>query len=253
MKAFLALLDRLEDQVLSGTDVPLTPWTMVHGDKMVHLLDRLRENLPTELDQARQFIEKRDHLAHEAQTRAKQIVDEAKAQADMMLSESELMKAVDIQAKEYRADLVNELDIMRKQALEEAEMVRARAQEEARQIAQGAERYAETVLTDLEKNLTEFQGVVKNGQSYLRQRKLDALNTRNAMRDTANRRLQSTVRDTKSAKADAQVKERPKKRSNRIPSPSEAKPHAETAYKESMNLGLSDLFDESAILLPGRR
>jgi hypothetical protein len=248
MKAFLALLERMEDQVLSGTDIPLTPWTVVHGDKLVHLLDRLRESLPDELAQAQQFMEKRDQLADEAQKRARQIVDEAKAQADLMLSESELMKAVESEARQVRTALIAELDVVRKQALEEAEMVRARAYEEARQISLGAERYAETVLSDLEKNLGEFQTVVKNGQSYLRQRKLDALHSRNAVRESVNRRQQQLPRD---AKGDGRHEgksggrhEQPRK----IPAPSQARLH-----KESMNLSLSDLFDQAEVLLPGHR
>ena len=58
--------------------------------------------------------------------------------------------------------------------MEEAENIRAQATEDAMRTKEGAELYAEQVLTNLEKNLTQQQQIVKNGQVYMEKLRSDS-------------------------------------------------------------------------------
>lgn len=167
------MIERMEDFILTGMGIPLTPFTIVNGEKLVPLLDRIRENLPTEIQHAQRVLERRDEIVDEAQAKANQMLQDAKKQSEFMLSESELLRAVHEEASRIRQQITMELDAMRKKAFEEAEAARAQAYEEARTVREGADQYADAILGTLDKNLLEFQAVVRNGQRYLKKTRMD--------------------------------------------------------------------------------
>ena len=175
INTFAKMIERMEDLVLSGVGIPLTPMTVVNGEKLVPLLDRIRESLPAEIQQAQRVLERRDEIVNDAQAKANQFLQEAKRQSEFMLSESELLRAVHEEAARIRQQITVELDAMRKKTLEEADAAKAQAAEEARLIREGADQYAEAILGSLDKSLAEFQVVVRNGQRYLKKARMDAV------------------------------------------------------------------------------
>jgi len=168
------MIERMEDFILTGMGIPFTPFTIVNGEKLVPLLDRIRENLPAEIQQAQRVLDRRDEIVNEAQAKANQLLQDAKKQSEYMLSESELLRAVHEEANRIRQQITMELEAMRKKTFEEAEAAKAQAYEEASAIRIGADQYAETILGSLDKSLHEFQTVVKNGQRYLKKARMDA-------------------------------------------------------------------------------
>jgi cell division septum initiation protein DivIVA len=168
------MIERMEDFILTGMGVPFTPFTVVNGEKLVPLLDRIRENLPAEIQHAQRVLDRRDEIVNEAQAKANQILQDAKKQSEFMLSESELLRAVHEEANRIRQQITMELEAMRKKTFEEAEAARAQAAEEASAIRNGADQYAEAILGSLDKSLVEFQTVVRNGQRYLKKARMDA-------------------------------------------------------------------------------
>ena len=168
------MIERMEDFILTGMGVPFTPFTIVNGEKLVPLLDRIREALPAEIQQAQRVLERRDEIVNEAQAKANQFLQDAKKQSEFMLSESELLRAVHEEANRIRQQITMELEAMRKKTFEEAEAAKAQAYEEATAIRIGADQYAEAILGSLDKSLGEFQSVVKNGQRYLKKARMDA-------------------------------------------------------------------------------
>lgn len=168
------MIERMEDFILTGMGIPFTPFTIVNGEKLVPLLDRIRENLPAEIQQAQRVLDRRDEVVNEAQLKANQILQEAKKQSEFMLSESELLRAVHEEANRIRQQITMELEAMRKKAFEEAEAARAQAYEEAASVRVGADQYAEAILGSLDKSLVEFQTVVRNGQRHLKKVRMDA-------------------------------------------------------------------------------
>ena len=168
------MIERMEDFILTGMGIPFTPFTIVNGEKLVPLLDRIRENMPAEIQHAQRVLDRRDEIVNEAQAKAGQILQDAKKQSEFMLSESELLRAVHEEANRIRQQITMELEAMRKKTFEEAEAAKAQAYEEANAIRVGADQYAEAILGSLDKSLVEFQAVVKNGQRYLKKARMDA-------------------------------------------------------------------------------
>jgi vacuolar-type H+-ATPase subunit H len=168
------MIERMEDFILTGMGIPFTPFTIVNGEKLVPLLDRIRENLPAEVQQAQRVLDRRDEIVIEAQAKANQILQDAKKQSEFMLSESELLRAVHEEANRIRQQITMELEAMRKKTFEEAEAARAQAYEEAMSVRGGADQYAEAILGSLDKSLVEFQAVVRNGQRHLKKVRMDA-------------------------------------------------------------------------------
>jgi Fe2+ transport system protein B len=174
MNKFAKLIERMEDLILAGVGIPLTPWTIINGDKLVPLLDRVRESLPEEIRQAQQIVTRRDEILEGAQKHAVQMVNEARERADQMLSESELLKAVQMEAERVRQQVLTEIEAVRKKAFEESESMKAMATEESRQIREEADRYAEIVLGTLDKSLAEFHTALREGHRRLRAARAEA-------------------------------------------------------------------------------
>lgn len=177
MNTFTKMIDRLEDLVLTGTGIPFTPFTVINGEKLVPLMDRIRETLPDEIKQAHQLNEQREHILMDAQQRANQMLQEAKLQAERLLSESELMRAIQLEADRVKQGLLVEADNIKRQALQEAQIKRSQAYEETYRMRDGAEHYAANVLGALDKSLLELHSVVRNGQKQLKKVKEPATQT----------------------------------------------------------------------------
>ncbi len=128
---FLKLIERLEDLVLAGLNLPLTPWTIVNNERLMPLLDRIREQLPQELREASQLISHRDQVIEEARRQSLRIVHDAQQQAEHMVSESQLMSAIQDEANRVKSQLLNEGETIRQEAMAEAEAILRQAREHA--------------------------------------------------------------------------------------------------------------------------
>jgi len=171
------LLDKLEMMILKGFPVPLTPLVIVHHEKIIDALDKIRASIPGEIQEAHTILKRRDDIQLEAQKRANQILSEAKQQAELLLSESELLRAVQAEADRIRQQVITDCEVIKKQSIEEAEMIRSSAINESIAIREGADKYAETVLSSLDRDLAELHNVVRNGQKHLAKVKAESIAT----------------------------------------------------------------------------
>ncbi|MEM0950776.1 MAG: ATP synthase F0 subunit B [Cyanobacteria bacterium P01_H01_bin.74] len=169
---FPKLIERMEDYVLTGMGIPFTPFTVVNGERLVPLLDRIRDCLPEEIAQAQNVLSQREQIVTEAQEHSKKMIENARKQAEEILSESELLRAIHEEAYRVREQITAELEAMRKKAFEEAEFARVQALEESQAIRQGADHYAEAILGSLDEKLKEFHTVVRNGKRHLEKARL---------------------------------------------------------------------------------
>lgn len=131
--------------------------------------------MPTEVQEARLFLKRKEELQNEAQQKANKIVQDAQNEADRKLSESDQMKAIEREGNRIKNEVYEECEKMKHIALQDAENIRLQATDEAMKIREGAELYAEQVLTSIEGNLTQLQQVVKNGQIYMEQLRTDSI------------------------------------------------------------------------------
>ena len=167
------LLKMLEIALDEGYSV--LKYTVVNKREIEELIDRIYAALPTEVQEARLFLKRKEELQNEAQQKANKIVQDAQNEADRKLSESDQMKAIEREGNRIKNEVYEECEKMKHIALQDAENIRLQATDEAMKIREGAELYAEQVLTSIEGNLTQLQQVVKNGQIYMEQLRTDTI------------------------------------------------------------------------------
>jgi len=155
---------------------PIIPgrYVVVKPKEIETLIDRIYASLPVEVQEARAFLRRRDELQLEAQQKAEKIVADAQMEADRKLSEADFIKAVEREGIRIRNQVQEECEELKRKALEDAENIRMQATEDAMKTREGAEIYAEQVLTNLERDLSQLQQVVKNGQVYMEKLRTDS-------------------------------------------------------------------------------
>ncbi|MBC7543116.1 MAG: hypothetical protein H7338_10330 [Candidatus Sericytochromatia bacterium] len=145
MSQINALLDKIERLVLNSAKLPLVNRVMVDEDKLFDLLDGLRQQLPAEIEQAKQVVAHKSAIMAEAQRRAEQIITTAEKKARGLISENEVLR----------------------EAQDEAETMRRRAADECVLQQDGADRYADEVLTNLEQKISRALTTIQNGRTQL--------------------------------------------------------------------------------------
>jgi len=141
----LALIDRIEELVDSGRNMPFSGSKIVDPEKVYELIDEIRAQFPDELKQARWIVKERQEMLEEAEKEANRVLEEAKSRAESIASEQEIVKL----AEQQRADILDD----------------ARARE--REIRLGAEDYADEMLANLEVNLGKLLTAVQRGRDRL--------------------------------------------------------------------------------------
>lgn len=165
------LLDKLEMMVLKGAPVPFSPLIIVNHEKIIDILDKIRTSIPGEIQEAHSIIRKSEEIQTESRKRAETMLLEARNHAEKMLSESELLNAVQEEANKIREEVVSEVEMIRNRAKEEAEQIKMASINEAIKIREGADKYAESVLSTLDRDLGEMHEIVRNGQQHLAEAK----------------------------------------------------------------------------------
>jgi cell division septum initiation protein DivIVA len=144
----LTLIDRIEEVIDHGRNVPMTQQRMVDTDKLYELIDEIRSQYPDELKQARWIVKERQEMLEEAEKEANRVLEEARERAQALASEQEVVRLAEQQAAEILDD--------------------ARSRE--REIRLGAEDYADEMLANLEANLGKLLTAVQRGRDRLQGR-----------------------------------------------------------------------------------
>ena len=139
------ILDEIEKLVLDSKRLPLINRTMVNEDHLLDLLDKLRDQLPVEIEQARQVASQRQTIISEAQRKAEQIISMAENQSKEMIQRDAVVVLATEEAERVRRE--TEADILRQQ--------------------EGADKYADEVLAELEAKVSRALQIVQNGRQFL--------------------------------------------------------------------------------------
>lgn len=168
------LLRALEVSLEEGFPIIPGAFTVVKTKEIGSLMEKIYASIPTEIQEARAFLRRRDELQMEARQKAEKIIADAQAEAEKRLSEADFIKALEREGNRIRTQVQQECEEIKRQAFDEAEVIRNQATDDAMKTREGAEIYAEQVLTQLEQNLGQLQQVVKNGQIYMEKLRSDS-------------------------------------------------------------------------------
>jgi len=160
-------MDQIEDLILTSANIPFTPWVMVNADRLVVLMDALRDCMPEEIEAAKEIVAEQDHMLEQTRQQAIALLQDAHNNRDRILSESELMGAIREEANRTRLQLIHELESLKQETYAEAEAVRHDALEEAEAIRASARQYASDVLNETEARLGDMHNQVRNGVQQL--------------------------------------------------------------------------------------
>ena len=151
-----SIIYRMESLLDTSKTMPMGGQKIVDARRLKELMDQLVLVIPQEVDAARQLLENKDSLLHQAQSDAKRRRTEAENAYRARVDDNEIIAAAQEKARQIEEDA--ELRAARKleQADREAMQKRAEAYNYALQTLQGLERQLDTVL-----------GTVRNGVGML--------------------------------------------------------------------------------------
>jgi cell division septum initiation protein DivIVA len=198
------LLSELVELVETARAVPMSSSCVLPRERVLDLLDELRETMPPEMDQARRLIATRDALLQNAEEAADQTRERAAAEAEALVTQAgenadrvtreaelraheileagraeharlvsatgvyqagaEAAESVRAEANRYDADL-------RADAEQYARTTRAEAERYAARLTGDAEDYAETTLAELVSTLQRAAATADQGRAALAQRR----------------------------------------------------------------------------------
>ena len=161
------LLNYMEAVLERAKAVPFTRYVVVDKEELLELIDRTRDVLPKEIQEANSVLKRRDEIHREAQSSAEQILNEANKEATKRIEENEILKNAKIQADKIKEDTNNQREAIREKTVTECVKLKKQVITDAISIREGADRYAESVLRRLINDMAEIQSIVNSGESQL--------------------------------------------------------------------------------------
>jgi F0F1-type ATP synthase membrane subunit b/b' len=147
----LVLIDKLDELVLNARGVPMSNQVRLDRDEIEDIISHMRATIPEEIKQARWIVKERQEMLAEAKREAERVISEAREHAAREASQQEVVKLAERQAEDILAD----------------------ARRKAREMRMGADDYADSILENMENNLTKFLAAVQRGREQLAARSDD--------------------------------------------------------------------------------
>src|SRR5512133_4185293 len=94
----MALIDRIEELIDNGRNVPFSNGRIVDADKIYEIIDEIRAQFPDELKQARWIVKERQEMLEEAEKEANRILEDARDRAQALANEQEVVRLAEAQA-----------------------------------------------------------------------------------------------------------------------------------------------------------
>lgn len=176
--AILQELETLQEILYDSFHLPLTPWTVVDEGKVLDQLEVVHDSVPGAVQKALRILEEREAIITQAKDYADRLVQSAQQQAARILDESGIVQQAEQQAYQIRRQVQQECEAIHKQTLaevdrlqqvthQEIQQMRQQTLAECNDIQEGADRYADSMLSRLERDLGEMLSVVRNGRQQL--------------------------------------------------------------------------------------
>lgn len=184
-----SILELIEELVLNSPKIPILNKLIIDEDKLFSLLDELNKNLPAEMSEAKVIMENKEKLIAEANEKYSEILSESENKASEILTVAETKSSSIVSIAENKANqmlalaekkskelvdtaqlkakiLVSESEVI-KTALVEVNTLKFEAKKEIELKNNEVYGYAESVLENLESQLSSTITVIRNGMESL--------------------------------------------------------------------------------------
>ncbi len=181
-------IGKLEEMLNSGR-VPGTARTLINIEKVGEVLEELKRELPSQVNDAQTVLRQKEAILKQAELEARRIrayadeeattirslaeeqsqsqIETAKNEAQNMLSESEIVKAAEEKATEIEQAAQEKATKIVSEAQNKLNQVLAGAEKDAIERRRGADNYAREVLFMLEEKIADTLGQVRSGIDVL--------------------------------------------------------------------------------------
>ena len=182
-------LAELQELIYESFHIPLTNWTVVDEGKLLDQIEMISDNLPEAIQKALAVLDQEESIMAQAESYAQRIVQSAQQQAAEILEQSGIIQQAEQQASQIRLQVQQEVEALQRQTMSELEQIRQVTTQEVQQfrqqttqevqqyrqqtvrecqeIQQDADKYADAVLSRIERDLGEIIRIVTNGRQRL--------------------------------------------------------------------------------------
>lgn len=141
------LLNELEELVEKGSAIPFSNKVSINADDALEIIDELKKELPSEIDEAEKIVKDKKQILFEAQANADRIKNNADKQIREMIDNSEIVKNANTQA----------------------EIIVENAQTQAKEIRIGTQHYSDKILYQLQLQLKELNDKIEDNRKELKE------------------------------------------------------------------------------------
>ena len=170
----MEILDDLYSMVSEAWGVPLgNEKCIVERDKILGLLDEIKDKLPSELAEARRLVQTRNEFITNAKHEAEGIRHQAEERARVLVSEQEVVRVAEAKSSEMMASTEQRVAQLRQaasqfcvQALQETEQSIAAAKQSAEQaIASAVQTAQQAIQSAMQQSDGAIRTALQNVQS----------------------------------------------------------------------------------------
>ena len=162
-------LEQLETVLAEGVKVPLTDLMIVDGEQLLNKLNLIKTKLPILFAHAQDILNNEREIIQSAEDYARNLVKSAEDHATQILSKSALVREAELEASKIMFRVHKECEQMRQQNQAALEQLKETTIAECQEIQAGSNDYADTVLSNLEREVSNILAVVRNGRQQLNQ------------------------------------------------------------------------------------
>ena len=114
-------LQALADIIASAKSMPLSSSAIVNREELLTIIDRMREEIPEEIRQARWIVKDRDEVLTKARRDAESLIAAAREEQTRLASREEVVRAAHDQARRIAEEATEQARRLRLQAEDYAE------------------------------------------------------------------------------------------------------------------------------------
>jgi cell division septum initiation protein DivIVA len=165
----LTKIDQLETIISSSNRVPATRKGLVDIDRLLDMIDQMRESVPDDIQEAESLLERREVVFNQALQDARRIKASAEMDSRNRVENAEITKEANVKSEEILAEAKQRADALLQDAQRKAHAVMQDAQNFSEGRVRESNEYARQTLLGLEQQLSTMVATVRRG--------LDAMNT----------------------------------------------------------------------------
>ncbi len=167
----LDLIDTLEDVLVQSRRLPVGGNLVVDRKRILDVIDQMRLAVPSDVREAHEVLEERDHVIEDARTQAQRVLEEAQQERERLIDETTLVR----EAHQRGQGMLMEAEDRARRTIAEADATAAAHLNEAAEAAtrqlDDADAYALEVLRRLENQLQAFLDSIRLSIGSLQERR----------------------------------------------------------------------------------